>query len=385
MLKMAPLRSFAFTKKFFFRIILHALLIIFTWIIGKYLAVGPLTKDNSFVTNALCILFFAQTIAIYYFLSAFVFPRFLYKKKIIPFLFWLLVSFLIIYWTNYASIIELYPYSNKFDLVNKTQETWVKNVYGYINNNGWFGCFTDQKIAFWNYSFSFGIVTFYLCVKAFADILFIQTKNLILERDNLALELDFLKSQINPHFLFNTLNSIYTRTVDIDEQASDLVLKLSDLMRYSLYGVNEEKVPLTEELEYIRNYLELEKYRHPNNLVDISFAMDGEASGLKIAPLLLISFVENAFKHGVNLSRKSSYVYVSAVIEEDVLYFTVQNSLPDRVKSFTVGAAVKKSGGIGLVNTRKRLNLLYSDRHDLNVRHTDDEYEVMIGIRLDKA
>ncbi|WP_235151745.1 sensor histidine kinase [Dyadobacter sp. CY345] len=385
MLKMARLRSFAFTKKNLYRIIPHGLLIILTWIIGKYLAVGPLTKDNAFVTNFLCVLFFAQTITIYYFLSVFVFPRFLYQKKVIPFLIWLLVSFLIIYWTNYASIIKLYPYSDKFDLTNKTQETWVKNVYGYIKNNGWFGCFTDQKIAFWNYSFSFGIVTFYLCVKAFADILFIQTKNLILERDNLALELDFLKSQINPHFLFNTLNSIYTRTVDVDEQASDLVLKLSDLMRYSLYGVNEEKVPLKEELEYIENYLELEKYRHPQNLVEISFAMDGDVAGLKIAPLLLISFVENAFKHGVNLSRKSSYVYVSAVIEDDILYFTVQNSLPDRVKSFTVGASIKKSGGIGLVNTRKRLNLLYSSRHDLNIRHTADEYEVMMGIRLDRA
>lgn len=382
---MAPLRNFSVTKKSLYKILPHFFLIILTWIIGKYVAVGPLTKDNAFVTNYLCLLFFVQTICIYYFLSAFVFPRFLYKKRIIPFLLWLLVSFLVIYWTNYASIIKLYPYSDKFDFASKTQETWVKNVYGYIHNNGWFGCFTDKKIAFWNYSFSFGIVTFYLCVKAFADILFIQTKNLILERDNLALELDFLKSQINPHFLFNTLNSIYTRTVDVDEQASDLVLKLSDLMRYSLYGVNEEKVPLTEELEYIENYLELEKYRHPQALVEISFAMDGEATGLKIAPLLLISFVENAFKHGVNLSRKSSYVYVSAVIEEDVLYFTVQNSLPDRGKSFTVGASHKKSGGIGLVNTRKRLNLLYSDRHDLNVRHTADEYEVMIGIRLDRA
>jgi len=383
MITVRSVREFASKDNLLSQAVPHFLLIVFTWIVSKYIAVGPLTRDNAFITTNLCLLFFFQTISIYYFLSGFVFPRFLYTKRVIPFLFWLLVSFVVIYWTNYACILKLYPYSDKFNVANKGQETWIKNIYGYIHVNGWFGCLVDKKIAFWNYSFSFGIVTFYLCVKAFRDILSIQTKNLILERDNLALELDFLKSQINPHFLFNTLNSVYTRTIDIDEQASDLVLKLSDLMRYSLYGVNEEKVPLSEELEYIQNYLDLEKYRHTQDLVNISFAMDGITAGYKIAPLLLISFVENAFKHGVNLSRKSSYVYVSAVIEDGVLYFTVQNSLPDQVKNISSNPSAKKSGGIGLMNTRKRLNLLYPNNYKLASHQTREEYEVMISIKLD--
>ncbi|MCE7041422.1 sensor histidine kinase [Dyadobacter sp. CY312] len=359
----------------------HFLLIVLTWVISKYFAVGPYLNDNQLINNYFCLLVLLQTLFIYYFFSLFVFPKFLYPGKIIPFILILAASFLVLYWSNYLSINVLLPYSDAFK-PNGPKDLWLVKIHTLlIEKAGWLGCFTSSRVAFWHFGFSFEIVTVYLAIKAFRDILAIQKKNLTLERDNLSLELNFLKSQINPHFLFNTLNSIYTRTVDVDEQASDIVLKLSDLMRYSLYGANEEKVPLEDEMAYIQNYLDLEKYRHSQNLVDISFAMDGTVTGYKIAPLLLISFVENAFKHGVNLSRKESFVHVSAVIEDSKLYFTVQNSLPDSNESASPKSD-SKNAGIGLVNTRKRLEMIYPDRHEINIVQTEREYEVMLSIEL---
>jgi two-component system LytT family sensor kinase len=375
----------------------HFLLIILTWVIVRYVAIGPYLRDNAVIVNFFCILVFLQTVFLYFFFSLFIFPNYLYKKRIVGFVLYLLVSFLVIYWTNYISLDQLLPYSDAFK-PNGSPDVWIKKMNElFIGNVGWFGCFTNPKVAYWNFGFSFEIVTIYLCIQYFRDILLLRKRNmsletdklalerdnLALERDNLSLELGFLKSQINPHFLFNTLNSIYARTVDVDEQASDLVLKLSDLMRYSLYGANEEKVPLLEEMEYINNYLDLERYRHSQNLVDISFATDGVMKGYSIAPLLLISLVENAFKHGVNLSRKSSYVYVSSVIENGVLYFTVQNSLPEQITPLAASAGTRKSGGIGLINTRKRLDLMYPKRHDLIFNQSATEYEVMVSIKLD--
>jgi two-component system LytT family sensor kinase len=154
-------------------------------------------------------------------------------------------------------------------------------------------------------------------------------------------------------------------------------------MRYSLYGVNEDRVPLRDELEYIQNYLDLEKYRHSSDLVEISMDTEGLADHYKIAPLLLISLVENAFKHGVNLSIRSSYVHISVVIENNTLYFTVQNSLPESRKNTAVLFPLKKSAGIGLSNTRKRLNMLYPDAHQLTFQQTEEEHEVTLSLILD--
>ncbi|MBE9463526.1 sensor histidine kinase [Dyadobacter subterraneus] len=370
-------------------IIFHLCLCILTWIISKYFSVGPFTRDNLFITNILCTIFFFQTLFIYYCFSLFIFPRYLYKKKVIPFILSFLVIFLLVYWCNYFSIRQLLPYSNGY-ASGKYQDVWIQKVYGlFLIQAGWFGCFTMPKVASWNFWYSFEVPTIYLSIKYFRDTIefqrnnmMLKNNNLALERDNLALELGFLKSQINPHFLFNTLNSIYNRTLDVDDQASDLVLKLSGLMRYSLYGVNEDRVPLIEEIEYIENYLDLEKYRHSSDLVKISMDTEGITERHKIAPLLLISLVENAFKHGVNLSIKSSYVHISVLVENDTLYFTVQNSLPENSKTPIVITPSKKSGGIGLSNTRKRLSMLYPDVHELTFQKTELEYEVTLQIFL---
>lgn len=211
----------------------------------------------------------------------------------------------------------------------------------------------------------------------------LQTQSLQLQKNNLNLELSFLKSQINPHFLFNTLNAIYTKTVDVDEQAADLVLKLSDLMRYSLYESSKESVVLSSEVGYIENYLDLERTRFSDK-VTINYQLKGNPGEYLIAPLLLVSFVENAFKHGTAKSKYASYVDLSIILDGNTLYFKIKNNIPQNVR-LQKRVQNDKVGGFGLSNTSKRLQLLYPDRHKLSVQQTDSEFSVDLELVLDPA
>ncbi len=208
----------------------------------------------------------------------------------------------------------------------------------------------------------------------------LQTQSLQLQKNNLNLELSFLKSQINPHFLFNTLNAIYTRTVDVDEQAADLVLKLSDLMRYSLYESSRESVVLSREIGYIENYLDLERARFADK-VTIDYQLHGNPAEYLIAPLLLVSFVENAFKHGTAKSQYASYVKLSIKLHQNTLYFNIRNNLPQHARQSTRRGG-EQVGGFGLSNTTKRLELLYPGQHRLSVQQTESEFAVNLELEL---
>lgn len=212
----------------------------------------------------------------------------------------------------------------------------------------------------------------------------LQTQSLQLQKNNLNLELSFLKSQINPHFLFNTLNAIYTKTVDVDEQAADLVLKLSELMRYSLYESSKESVVLSSEINYIENYLDLERARFSEK-VTIEYQLTGNPEAYLIAPLLLVSFVENAFKHGTAKSKYTSYVNLSIVLDQNRLYFNIKNNIPQHARQNPRKTNAEKVGGFGLSNTTKRLQLLYPDKHKLLVQQTESEFSVDLELDLDAS
>ncbi|WP_348064259.1 histidine kinase [Dyadobacter sp.] len=209
----------------------------------------------------------------------------------------------------------------------------------------------------------------------------LQGESLKLQRDNLNLELSFLKSQINPHFLFNTLNAIYARTADVDDHAADLVMRLSNLMRYSLYESNREKVVMTKEVDYIESYIELEKARFSEK-VTIEYHLIGNPDHYFIAPLLLISFVENAFKHGTSRSIAPSFVYISIDLEGYNLRFQVKNSVPPKSGLSSLKKTNEKAGGFGLLNTAKRLELLYPQKHKLTVTQTDEQFGIELEIDL---
>ncbi len=204
-----------------------------------------------------------------------------------------------------------------------------------------------------------------------------QTEKQELTNQTLQSELKFLKSQINPHFLFNTLNSLYALTLKKSDLAPEIVLKLSEMMRYMLYECNEKSVSLEKEVNYLINYLDLEKLRHGKK-INISYKQSGEIKNQQIAPLLFIPFIENCFKHGVSNQIASAFVNINVDVENDKVSVTIENSK----HAVMPGVHTKKSGGIGLVNVKRRLDLLYPDNYSLEVSDSPTTYKVELKLNF---
>lgn len=223
-----------------------------------------------------------------------------------------------------------------------------------------------------------------------------------LETQRMQSEIQFLKSQINPHFLFNTLNSLYALTLKKSDKAPEIVIKLSEMMRYMLYECNERRVPLQKEVNYIENYLAMESLRQAGS-ADIQFEVEGEITDQTIAPLIFIPFLENSFKHGVNRQIHDGYVHVQMKVLENKLLLRILNSKPvgqtptwphgiaavmtGQVKTEKQVSTAKengevKSGGIGLVNVRRRLNLLYPGQYKLDIEDNNKEHIVELSLDL---
>ncbi len=191
-----------------------------------------------------------------------------------------------------------------------------------------------------------------------------------LEKENLEQQLEYLRYQINPHFFMNTLNNIHA-LVDIDpETAKDTILKLSKIMRYVLYKGNKQYVLLSNELEFIQHYITLMRMRYTDK-VKISFELPQEVPTRQIPPLILITFIENAFKHGISYQRES-FVEVKVLVEDDKLRFFCRNSKAENPNT--------EKGGVGLENVRKRLNLLYGHHYALRTDDGSEEYSVELAI-----
>jgi len=193
-----------------------------------------------------------------------------------------------------------------------------------------------------------------------------------LENAKLSAEVNFLKSQINPHFLFNTLNSIYSQAHSRSEKTEVSILKLSELLRYMLYDSAENKVELIKDIQYINNYIALQKLRLSSK-VKINYSVNGKLEGHIIAPLLLITFIENAFKHGISYSQSSS-IDIEIKIIGEILTLYVRNPIT-QTNTFT-------DGGLGLKNVSRRLELLYQDKYQLLVQQVNNQHIVNLNLDL---
>ena len=191
------------------------------------------------------------------------------------------------------------------------------------------------------------------------------------EKEKLNAEVSFLKAQINPHFLFNTLNCIYSLAINKEEKTADAVVQLSEMMRYIIRDANHEMVSLQKEISYISNYIALQQTRLGDTVI-INYLVRGEIGGKQIVPLILISFIENAFKHGVN-PDKNSKIEISIILIDYHLRLYVFN----RKTSF-----LKEEQGIGLKNSKERLKLLYPSKHELAISNKEDSYSVHLLIDL---
>ncbi|MES2267806.1 MAG: histidine kinase [Bacteroidota bacterium] len=232
-------------------------------------------------------------------------------------------------------------------------------------------------ITFWQYGFSTLftsiIFVFLSTVLKFTIDWFLNERiQRDLENQRLSAELSFLKSQINPHFLFNSLNSIYSLAYQKSDTTPEAILKLSEIMRYMLYECNDNKVELGKELQYLQNYIDLQKIRFGNKAF-INFEVTGEVTNQHIVPLLLISFIENAFKHGVANDEQSPIV-LKITLEDGRLNFFIQNKKHTHNRD--------SSGGIGLANVRRRLDLLYPGKYNLDIRDEADTYTCQLSLVL---
>lgn len=200
-----------------------------------------------------------------------------------------------------------------------------------------------------------------------------------LKQEKLIAELNFLKSQINPHFLFNVLNMAFSSaTCNGDEKTADIIEKLSGLMRYMLYESNVDRVNLEKEVEFLNNYIKLQKMRLSSDIsTEVNFQVIGNISRNQIAPLILIPFIENAFKYGISLDQPGE-ILILLSINGDSLEFNVQNKI-----HLSARAVDKKNSGIGLVNVRKRLDLLYPGKHSLTVENDGSLFSVNLLLTLD--
>lgn len=195
-----------------------------------------------------------------------------------------------------------------------------------------------------------------------------------IEKEKLSMELDMLKAQVHPHFLFNTLNNLYALTLMRSERAPLAVSHLADLLRYMLYECNEREVPLEKELAVLKKYMELEKLRYGDR-IDLSFSATGDVHRLKIAPLILLPFVENSFKHGASEQLEKCWVNLHVHADGGNFTFNLSNSR-------TTQPAKENAGGIGLQNIRKRLELMYPGRYTMTVNQEEEMYAVKLQLQL---
>ncbi len=206
-----------------------------------------------------------------------------------------------------------------------------------------------------------------------------QKRTAELEKMQSETELKFLRTQISPHFFFNTLNNIYSLAIEKSEKTPKIILKLSELMRYLLYETRTKRQRLEQEIICIQNYLELESIRY-GKLLEIDMKISGDIMNKKIAPILLLSFVENAFKHGANKNVGNIKIDLDFKIIDNFLYFTISNPVPKLGKHKQI---IDHPGGIGLNNVRKRLALGYNkDEYELNIENNNKVFIVNLKIKV---
>jgi hypothetical protein len=203
-----------------------------------------------------------------------------------------------------------------------------------------------------------------------------EQNNLQLQKENAESQLQLLKAQVHPHFLFNTLNNIYSYTQNTSEVASSLVMGLSDMLRYMLYECNRSLVPLSKELKMLNDYIILEKIRYGNTL-DVHLDLPENAEEYLVAPLLLLPFVENSFKHGVSQIIDQPWLSLSITIEDNTMQMKLVNAKANFKRS-------SNSSGIGIENVKRRLALLYADKHVLKITNAEEVFIVDLKLQVER-
>jgi len=203
-----------------------------------------------------------------------------------------------------------------------------------------------------------------------------QKEKFEIEKRNLQSELNLLKAQIHPHFLFNTMNNLYALSLGQSAKTSEGIAKVSDLLRVVLYDCNDVYIDFEKEINLIRNYIDLQKLRFDNRL-SLSFNIEGEPATIKVAPMLYITFIENCFKHGSSNDPDNSWINIGFRITDHQISFTAENSKPMLIAEHSSN----RSKGIGLENVKKRLEILYKNNYTLELSESDRSFKVELLLK----
>lgn len=203
-------------------------------------------------------------------------------------------------------------------------------------------------------------------------------KQQLLEKEKLETELKFLRSQFNPHFLFNTINSIFVLIHKNPDMASEALAKFSDLLRYQLYECNEHEIPIGQEISYLQNFIELEKLRQDGSRIEVTVQTE-QPPYVNIAPFVLIPFVENAFKHISKRKDKQSWIRIDLCFTGNFLLFSIANSVDEKSSNAREFITYR---GIGLKNVKRRLDLIYPGRHELTIEQDKSQFVVQLRLSL---
>ncbi|MGB3589425.1 MAG: histidine kinase, partial [Tunicatimonas sp.] len=295
-----------------------------------------------------------------YLLVYFQIPLLLQKKKYIQFILSLVVS--ILFFTI------LYRFNNIHIAERLSDPEGIRESLGQI---------------IWEFEFTvlgyfdrvYGVVFLFLFIKMIRDRGIEKQRIEMLKQEKANAELNFLKAQIHPHFLFNTLNNLYALTLEKSDKAPEVVAKLAEMLDYILYRCQDEKVPISQEITLLEHYIDLEKIRYGDRLsLDFNYSVDNLQT--PVAPLILISIVENAFKHGVSNVVGSAMVAISLKVQNGTLDFRVVNSKPTVAED----DPMNYRKGIGVQNAQRQLDLLYPNQYEWQIKEHAETYEVNLRL-----
>lgn len=320
---------------------------IFTFIEGGY---GNNFDDAFFIEVA----YFPIRLIVVYFNYFKLTPNFLMKGKIRAYILFTLIS---VVTGSFLHRLAMHHYINALIFPDWEQGSFWQ-AYRFIQS----GMIITSPMIF-----LIGLTVVYRLIDS-------QKKLAEISEERTKAELQFLKSQINPHFFFNTLNNLFGLALAKSDKTAEVVMKLSELMSYMLYETRRQYVTLTKEINYIKNYIELEEVRFGGRFTcDLNITGDTQ---LNIPPMLLLPFVENAFKHGVHTSSEGAWIKVVLEVDEHQLNFKVENSIGDREEG--------KKGGLGIANVKRRLALLFPEKHKLKIEDQDNQYYISLTVDLEK-
>lgn len=291
-------------------------------------------------------------------------PKLLRNKKPVPYFFYLLVSFLALCVVLGQYLQWLFTKYHTNELGTFTPLAISSSAPNFLNNvQYYFDAFPAVAIVITALMIGYVVREFLLKLK---------TEKEIKSRQTVA-ELSLLKSQISPHFLFNMLNSLYALSLRKSDDTPGVILQLSDILRYSLYETREREVDVLDEIAIIETYLAIQKIRI-SETAHIFFTHKGISAADRIAPMLLLPLIENAFKHGVDSTAGDSYIDAAVFKHEDRLVFTCENNYKESKESIV--------GGIGIENIQKRLQLIYPSRYKLDIKRTEGVFKITLSILI---